>query len=64
MVFDKLNKWSTAHRRALNYEKPKFTQFNISISNTLDILINHGSKIVNTINNTKFCGFTLDNTIN
>jgi hypothetical protein len=64
MVFDKLNKWSTVHQWALNYEKTIFIQFNISNSNNLDILINHGSQIVNTTNNTKFGGFTFDNTIN
>ena len=63
MVFDKLNKWSTAHRWALNCKKTKFIQFNISNSNNLDIIINNSSKIV-TKTNTKFGGFTLYNTIN
>jgi len=44
-------------------KKNKLIQFNISNSNNLDILINHGSKIVNTTN-TKFLGLTSDNTLN
>jgi hypothetical protein len=64
MVFDKLNKWSTAHQWAFNYEKTKFIPFNISNSNNMDILINHSFKIVNTTNNTIFLGLALDNTFN
>ena len=39
MVFDKLSKWSTAHRWALNYKKTKFIQFNISNSNNYIYII-------------------------
>ena len=55
-TFEILNKWFTANRLSLNFNKAHFIQFTTKNSNQIDLAISYDNKLISKAYDTKFIG--------
>jgi len=63
IVFQKINKWIQANLLTLNFNKTNFIHFSTKPLETTQAHIKYEDKYIENVNNTKFLGLVVDNTL-